>query len=235
MIVSWFSAGVSSAVATKLAINQIDRVVYTHIEDQHVDTMRFVRDCEEWFGKKIEILFPRLRCVDAAIRAASYINGPRGAACTRLLKRRTRSEWEHNFRGHRLTYVWGLDFSERNRADRIVDAMPGFDHLFPLIDRGIHKSEAHRILRASNITRPQMYDLGYKNNNCVGCIKGGMGYWNKIKSDFPDVFSARAATERQIGATCINGVWLDQLEDGAGRMDDEIDNDCGLFCAFMGL
>ena len=32
-----------------------------------------------------------------------------------------------------------------------------------------------------------MYDLGYPNNNCIGCIKGGMGYWNRIRKDFPDI------------------------------------------------
>lgn len=54
--ISWFSAGVSSAVATKWAIDQIDRIIYTHIEDQHPDTLRFVSDCQKWFGKKIEVL-----------------------------------------------------------------------------------------------------------------------------------------------------------------------------------
>jgi hypothetical protein len=53
--VSYFSAGVSSAVATKLMIDQIDRIFYTHIDDQHPDTMRFVKDCEAWFGKPVEI------------------------------------------------------------------------------------------------------------------------------------------------------------------------------------
>lgn len=31
-----------------------------------------------------------------------------------------------------------------------------------------------------------MYDLGYANNNCIGCVKGGIGYWNKIRIDFPE-------------------------------------------------
>lgn len=43
--VSWFSAGVSSAVATKLA--NPDRIIYIHIDDQHPDSMRFVNECAE--------------------------------------------------------------------------------------------------------------------------------------------------------------------------------------------
>ena len=54
------------------------------------------------------------------------------------------------------------------------------------------------------IKRPIMYDLGYSNNNCIGCVKGGMGYWNKIREDFPEVFQARAKLEREIGRSCKN-------------------------------
>ena len=73
-----------------------------------------------------------------------------------------------------------------------------FQHRFPLLEHGISKEEAHQILKASGIKRPVMYDLGYQNNNCVGCVKGGMAYWNKIRKDFPEVFEARAKLERDI-------------------------------------
>ena len=38
MIVSWFSAGVSSAVATWLMRDVVDKILYIHIGDQHEDT-----------------------------------------------------------------------------------------------------------------------------------------------------------------------------------------------------
>ena len=99
LTVSWFSAGVSSAVATKLMIDQIDRIIYTHIDDQHPDTMRFVRDCEQWFGKEVEVLQSPHKSVQGAIMATRaypsgvYVNGPRGASCTRYLKRQVRQKW----------------------------------------------------------------------------------------------------------------------------------------------
>ena len=80
-----------------------------------------------------------------------------------------------------------------------------------------------------------MYDLGYPNNNCVGCVKGGQGYWNKIRVDFPEVFAARAAMEREIGATCINGTYLDELDPNAGRNKKIILDDCGILCEAMQL
>lgn len=233
MIVSWFSAGVSSAVATKILIDKIDKVIYTHIDDQHPDTMRFVKDCERWFGKQIEIIQSPYKTVNNAIRAAAYVNGTRGAPCTRFLKRRVRQEWEMDRAG--LTYVWGMDITEQDRCDRLRSSMPDQEHLFPLVENHISKHEAHRILKASGIHRPKMYDLGYNNNNCIGCVKGGMGYWNKIRVDFPEVFKARAETERLVGATCIKGVYLDELHPTAGRPTDLIIDDCGMFCELMAI
>ena len=75
-----------------------------------------------------------------------------------------------------------------------------------------------------------MYDLGYQNNNCIGCVKGGMGYWNKIRQDFPEVFEQMAKLEREVGHSCINGVYLDELDPCRGRMEDEIMQDCGIMC-----
>ncbi|MDR9502680.1 MAG: hypothetical protein RI601_12885, partial [Desulfurivibrionaceae bacterium] len=64
--VAFFSAGVSSAVATKLVTDQVDRIIYTHINDQHPDTMRFVKDCEDWFGKPVEIIQSPCKTVESA-------------------------------------------------------------------------------------------------------------------------------------------------------------------------
>lgn len=233
--VSLFSAGVSSAVATKLMIDEIDRIMYTHIDDQHPDTMRFVKDCEAWFGKPVEILQSPYKTVEAAIMSTAiypsgvYVNGPRGATCTRLLKRQVRQAWEYQ-QTERCRYVWGMDCDEAHRAERLPTTMPNQEHSFPLIERRITKERAHGILAASGIKRPLMYDLGYNNNNCIGCVKGGMGYWNHIRVDFPEVFAARAKMERIAGATCINGVYLDELDPKRGRHKPPIVGDCGILC-----
>jgi hypothetical protein len=230
--VAWMSAGVSSAVATKLVLGIVERIVYIDIEDQHPDSLRFVRDCEAWYGRSVEIIQSPLGSVENAVRMAGgrgYINGPAGAACSLRLKRRVREQFECDNAGL-FRYVWGYDATERNRADRIRETMPEHSHLFPLIDNRISKDEAHRMLAASGIRRPAMYDMGYQNNNCVGCVKGGKGYWNKIRDDFPDVFASRAKLERLVGASCIKGTYLDELAHGDGRAKGPIVDSCGLFC-----
>ena len=231
--VSWFSAGVSSAVATKLCIDEIDRIIYTHIDDQHEDTMRFVKDCEAWFGKPVEILQSHYRNVETAtlMRGYGWIKQQKGgaAACTTWLKQRVRKEWEAE-QSQPLVYFWGMDAGERGRAERLPLAMPKQGHRFPLIERGICKEEAHQMLKAAGIKRPAMYDLGYHNNNCVGCVKQGMHFWNLTRKHFPEVFAARAALERKLNSSCLNGVFLDELDANAGRHDETINDDCGIMC-----
>jgi len=238
LIISWFSAGVSSAVATKLAINEIDKIIYTHIDDQHPDTMRFVKDCEKWFGKEIEVLQSPYKNVETACKSQTngWLNTAGGAACTQFLKQRVRIawEWEQPYE-LKLKYVWGMDCRESHRAERIREKYNKQEHIFPLIEKQISKEEAHRILAASGIKRPAMYEMGYHNNNCIGCLRGGMGYWNKIRVDFPDVFQKRAKLEREVGHTCLKGMYLDELPPDAGRKQDLIFDDCGVLCELMAI
>jgi len=232
--VAWFSAGVSSAVATKLMIEQVDKIIYQHIDDMEEDTMRFVRDCEAWFGKPIEIRQSRYKSVENAWAASGWRmpHNPSGhAPCTNYLKRRDRMEWEAEYRFfNTFRYVWGMDPGEEARAERLRVNMREDEHFFPLIERGLTKANAHGILREAGIRRPRMYDLGFPNNNCVGCVKGGKGYWNLIRRQFPDVFAARAALERKIGGSCINGTYLDELDPDAGRDWKIIVPECGAMC-----
>lgn len=80
-----------------------------------------------------------------------------------------------------------------------------------------------------------MYDLGYPNNNCIGCFKGGMGYWNRIRKDFPEVFESRAQLERLVGYSILKEsdgtpLYLDELDPNRGDMNTEIFPDCGIMC-----
>lgn len=233
MKVCWISAGVSSFIAGYVIKDTVDEFIYTHIDNQHPDSLRFIKDCEKVLGKKITILQSNYKSVDNVIKTFGFINGPYGAKCTEILKKRVRKEWEYGKKD--LTYVWGFDCSkrERARAERTLQSMPEFKHEFPLIERNLTKEDCHGLLKQLGIKRPKMYDLGYRNNNCIGCVKGGMGYWNKIRIDFPEVFKQRAEEERKVGHTCIKGIYLDELPPDAGRIEDEVMEDCSIMCQLI--
>lgn len=232
MKICWFSCGISSFVACYLA-KDIDKIIYTHVPDQHPDSLRFLHDCEKLLGREIEpIQSNKYIDVNDVIEKTRCINTPFGAPCTKWLKKQVRRDWEALNPEHH-TYVWGYDVNEKHRADSIIKALSDYDHEFPLIEQGLTKSECHGIADKLGLKRPLMYDLGYPNNNCIGCVKGGMGYWNKIRIDFPKVFERRAKLEREIGHSCINGVYLDELEPDRGRMDMEVMEDCTIACQLL--
>jgi len=235
--VAWFSAGVSSLIATCLS-SDVDHIIYIDIDDQHEDSMRFVQDSEKLLSKKIEILKSPLANVNNAILQMGMISIPvantRIASCTKILKHRPRKEWEQKYGNVKLEYIWGLDCSEVDRMDGIIKAMPDADHKFPLIDKLLSKQDAHALCQKYKVKRPYMYDLGYQNNNCIGCVKGGMGYFNKIRVDFPDYFNARAEVERTVGHSCLKdksgAVFLDKLDSSRGNFPKEIMQECSFFC-----
>ena len=230
LTVCWLSGGVSSFIAAYQMREQLDRVIYIDIDDQHPDTKRFIKDCERALGIEVEILQSPYKTVESVIKAYQFINSRYGARCTETLKKRVRKAWEAEHKNFNLTYVWGFDGSERPRADRLIETMAKQTHIFPLIQEGMSKGTAHGILTRLRIERPAMYELGYQNNNCIGCVKGGMGYWNRIRIDFPEVFAARAKQEREIGHTCIKGIYLDELDPARGRFEDDIPKDCDIEC-----
>lgn len=225
MKVCWFSCGVSSCVAAYLEPDAV--LLRIAIDDEHPDNERFVAEVEPVLGRNVLTLRSPWRSVENVARSQRYINGPAGAPCTRLLKRRVREQWEELVPGVH-EYVWGFDTNEVKRLERLKGP---HKHIAPLVSRGITKGEAHGLFSRvfPGIARPAMYDLGYANNNCIGCVKGGKGYWNAIRRDFPEVFASRAALEREIGASCIRGVYLDELDPEAGR-HEPLTTSCGLAC-----
>jgi 3'-phosphoadenosine 5'-phosphosulfate sulfotransferase (PAPS reductase)/FAD synthetase len=236
MIVLWFSAGATSAVACKIAIKHfgIDnvRIIYFHIGTAHEDNKRFISECEEWYNKEIEIV-KSSKYVDQfdVIEKTKYVNGVAGARCTKELKKdvRLKLEKENNFEAQ----IFGFEYTKKEieRSKRIPkDINP----IFPLIEKKLTKQNCLYILKKAKIELPTMYKLGYPNNNCIGCVKGGSGYWNKIRKDFPDHFNKMAKLEIEIGRSCLKkdgkSLFLYELDPEAGREQKMLMPDCGLFC-----
>jgi hypothetical protein len=245
-IVAWWSAGITSAVACKMALEMYDNVklYYIKIDTAHIDNDRFKRDCERWYGCKIETLQSNdFKDQFEVIEKTGAINTPTGAPCTLNLKKNVRFDFErlneiNLFNNYGiLNQVWGFEYDKEqiNRAIRHGQQYPGTKPLFPLIEKGITKENCAGYLMNAGIELPLMYKLGYNNNNCIGCVKGGMGYWNKIRVDFPYHFTRMAKLERQIGYSCLHNekegnIWLDSLNPNRGRMSKEIMPNCGMVC-----
>jgi len=230
--VVWFSAGAPSAVAAKLTITAGPCVIaYTDPGSEHPDNERFIQDCEEWFGQEVLRLKGNYSDTWDVWSRERWLVGPYGARCTAELKRKPRFA----FQRPDDVQVFGYTSEEKHRAIRFREQNPGVDLKTPLIEMGLTKSDCLAMVQRAGLRLPMMYELGYEYNNCVGCVKGGMGYWNKIRIDFPDVFDRMANLERELGATCLrdNGkpLFLDELDPSRGNHQTEPSIECSLLCA----
>ncbi len=234
-VVVWFSCGAASAVAAKLTLAKYghERVhlVYTDPGSEHPDNVRFRADCEKWFGKEITVL-KNAKYADTweLWEKRRYLVGPTGALCTTEMKKSLRQRFE-DFDDMQ---IFGYTAEEEHRAKRFREQNPEVMLSTPLIDEGLTKGDTIAMIERAGIEVPAMYRLGYQNNNCIGCPKGGMGYWNKIRRDFPETFVRMAKLERELGATVLRDegqpLFLDELNPKRGNHADEPSFECSLFC-----
>ena len=242
-VVSWFSCGVTSAVALKLTMERYTGQVpivpmYIDTGSEDPDNLRFLHDVEQWLGVEIQII----KSADYTdtfdvYRKTGYLVGVWGAKCSHELKKKVRQRFE-DVAGD--LQVFGFDAAERSRAAHFTRNNPEILTWYPLIEAELTKDDCHTILLNAGVRRPATYDLGFNNANCLlrGCVKGGAGYWNHYRKVYPDRFAEMAKLEREIGAaickTYVNGervaIYLDELPPDMGRYDAEPAFQCGLFC-----
>lgn len=246
-VVSYFSGGIPSAVATKLAlssnaVSNDNLFIYNfEIKEEHPDNLRFKRDCQDWFQHPIITVgnddFDR--SAHKVFRDTQFLVGPKGARCTGELKKSLRWEWGR----HDDLIVMGYTREEQHRIDRLKETEPLLQMWNILIDRDLSREDVMAVFERTGIEVPAMYKLGYKNNNCIGCVKGQAGYWNKIRVDFPERFAEMAQIERELsrqickrewvnpdGSRGLERIYLDELPAELGNYPEEQEFQCGIFC-----
>lgn len=235
--VVWWSAGAPSTVAAYLALetDPNTRVIYCDTRAEHEDNIRYRADVEDWLGVKIEVMASDEYHDPADVwERTGWIVGDGGARCTVELKKRLRQQVETEAAGP-LVQVMGYSDDEQKRVARFRKANPDVDLRSMLVDKQLSKADCLGIVEQAGIEIPAMYRLGYRNNNCIGCPHGGMGYWNMIRRDFPDVFDEMADRERRFDNACCRPggepVFLDELDPDRGDIYTEPDIECSLFCA----
>jgi hypothetical protein len=238
-VLAWFSCGAASAYSARLAIDKYGddcEVVYCDtLKYEHPDNRRFMSDCEKWFNREIKLLkSEKYSDIYDVFNKTGWLVGPAGARCTTELKKLVRRKYQKD--GD--THIFGYTIEEKHRKAQLLIGEPELQCEFPLIDGGIDKRGCLEALHRANIEIPVMYRMGYSNNNCIPCVKGGSGYYNRIKRDFPDSFNRMAAQERKMGVAIlkkyVNGervqIFLDELPPDMGRMDAEPNIECGVLC-----
>jgi hypothetical protein len=199
-VISWFSCGAASAVATILAIKEHKDVVPVYCETggEHEDNVRFMADCEKWFGKTIT----RLRSEEYedvwdVWEKTRWLSGINGARCTTELKVKPRLGFQKPTDLHVFGYT--ADRGDLDRADRLRENYPELRILTPLIDAGLTKEHVLSIVMSAGIKLPEPYILGFHNNNCKTCVKAtSPDYWALVRKCYPDEFDRMAKLSRSL-------------------------------------
>lgn len=205
-IISWWSGGVASAMACKLAIEEYSQhfnveIVFIDTKNEHDDTYRFLNDCEKYYDKEIKIITSdKWESIEQVWRVRKSLNISVGATCSAELKKRTRVQYQDI--KNDFAQIFGFDYSahEQNRARNMLKNYPEINPLFPLIDKSYTKEKCIKTFKDAGIELPWSYRAGFRNNNCfkTGCVQGGIGYWQKIKREFPEKFDYMATLEHEI-------------------------------------
>ena len=235
-VVAWFSCGVASAVAAYLAIEKYgkDKVVVAYCDtmaDEHPDNQRFFDEVQDWLDIKIERLKSnKFSRVDEVFESRSYMSGIMGAPCTLELKKVPRFDFQKADDIH----VFGYTADENHRIKRFKEQNPDVKVDWVLSDQGYSKSLCLMTIGSAGIEIPMMYQLGYSNNNCLGCVKASSAkYWNQIRVDFPEVFKVRAERSSSVGARLTRfkneRIFLDELPTDYRPADRE-EISCGIEC-----
>jgi len=241
VIAVWFSCGAASAVAAHETIRRYGgtheiRVVNNPVVEEDADNIRFANDVSEWLGVAIETAvnskYPSASAVEVWDRRG-FMSGPLGAPCTTELKKVARQQWEAVNRPD--FHVLGFTADERTRHERFV--MTERDNVLPvLIEAGITKADCYRILKGAGLRLPKIYEMGYPNANCIGCVKAtSPTYWNHVREKHPEQFKQRAEQSRRLGAKLARykgeRIFLDELPpDAKGRPMKTMQVECGIFC-----
>ena len=206
-IICWWSGGITSAVACRLSVDffGIDRCRFVMIDtkNEHEDTYRFKNDCATWYGKEIEVITEiggDYQSIQEVWRKHKSLNVATGAICSTKLKRRVREKWQKDVDFTHQVFGFEFDKKEFNRARSLSMNHPDVKPIYPLLMMGYDKERCIEIVEQAGIEVPIMYQMGFRNNNCfaTGCVQGGIGYWQKMKRDFPEKFNKMAEIEHEL-------------------------------------
>lgn len=238
-IVVWFSCGAASAVAARLAVKEYgDRcvVVYCDTGGEHPSNKKFLLDVEKWIGQKILVLKNKKGFIDHfdVYRKSRFVKSHRGAMCTVVLKKECRYEFQRPDDVH----VFGYTVEEKERARRFNEYNFELSTDWILIRKDVSKDDCLGLLWKAGIQIPTLYEQGYNHNNCIGCPRGGQGYWNKIRQDYPDQFKTMSEIERDLKYSLFKNadgspLYLDQLDPSAGNFKEEPPISCGIGCEIV--
>lgn len=216
-VITWFSCGAASAVAAHEAIlkyeDQVSVIYCNTSASEHPDNVRFRKDVEKWINGKIRVISSnKYSTVDEVFEARQYLSGIKGAPCTVEMKKKPRFA----FQQPDDINIFGLTADEGDRINEFERRNPELFLEWILPEKGFTKAKCFQALSNAGIELPIRYQQGFKNNNCICCVKAtSLSYWVLERRLNPEVFARRADQSRRFGARLVRidgeRIFLDEI------------------------
>ena len=186
-----FSSGISSWAAAKRYTEEhgADGVVLlfadTMIEDP--DNYRFLDEAAANIGGELVILRDG-RTPFECMRDSRIIGNSMFDPCSRLLKRKLLHKWEKDHCEPETPRIFGIDWTETHRLDRMKKHSPEKNYMAPLLSPPyLTKEDLLKWATIEGLEPPSLYKLGFPHSNCGGfCIKAGHATFRLLLKNFPE-------------------------------------------------
>lgn len=213
------------------------RILNNPVAEEDEDNRRFLSDVQDWLGVTIEDVrnskYPSASAEDVWDRRGG-MSFPHGAPCTFHLKKEARQQWEAANKPNWHVLGFGAEEQDRHNMFTLTER----SNVLPmLIEAGLTRQDCYEYVVNAGLKPPRIYELGYPNANCIGCVKAtSPTYWNHVRQVHPDVFARRAEQSRMLGAKLARvknkRIYLDELDPDARGLPIKSMRmpECGLFC-----
>jgi len=218
-VIVGYSGGVTSAWSLDWALKNYPRnevvALFHDTKEEHKDTYRYLHEMAAKLGIEITERSDG-RSVSEVEDDEGAIANNRMAFCSRILKREQLDKYIKELRAQGVTEIIDVIGYSAHEWQRIQNAtmraeVSGYSVRFPLVENGVSKQECADWSIALGVKLPAMY-LWSDHANCIGCRRGGRGYWLAVKENEPEVFEKMKAREAEYGHTVLKGISLVQLE-----------------------
>lgn len=202
-----FSSGAGSALAAKRiaeSMGRDDRLTLLFADvGEHPDNYRFMREAHQWIGGDLVVITNGGRGPWDVFKEERFIGNTMVDLCSRKLKREPMAAWLAQNCDPIDTHIHlGFDWTEEHRFHRAQPRWAPWTVRAPLCEGEVlDKAEGMAMMAQQGIEPPLLTRRGYPHANCRGgCVKAGMGQWEKLLRDDPAEY---AWWEREEAETAV--------------------------------
>jgi hypothetical protein len=200
------SGGLTSYEALRRTIERYGventTAVFADTRTEDPDLYRFLDDIERLFDIEIVRLADGRTVfeiwMDTKAITVRTPGGGGSAQCSKILKKRQIDAWLKK-QPSPYTLVFGMEWSEIKRMDRLIERYAPTPCWFPLAEKPyVEKCDIAEQLQSVGIELPALYRDGFLHNNCGGgCVLAGQGHFALLYKRRPETFAMweRAETE----------------------------------------